>query len=385
MTAVADDASPALTGGHAGPRQLRSLLDAVMSVSSDLDLATVLQHVVEAARDLVGARYAVLGVLDPTRTYLAEFITVGLDAEQRVLIGAPPKGHGILGVLIVDPRPIRLPDLGEHPDSFGFPPGYPPVKSFLGVPLYVRGEVFGNLYLTDKEDEDGFSDVDEELALGLAAAASLLIDNARLHGRATELSLLADRERIGRDLHDTAIQCLFAVGLAMQGTARLADRPEVAARLDQHIDDIDSVIRQIRAAIFEMDIARSSGSSLRRDVLGVIAESARVLGFEPARHFDGPIDTVVPGSLATHLLPVLREALSNVAHHANATQVTVTVRVESDLTLEVIDNGTGGVPGSAGGGKGLWNMTRRAEELGGHADISTGPDGGTRVYWVVPL
>ncbi len=148
-----------------------------------------------------------------------EFITVGMDDEQRAAIGTLPKGHGILGLLIVDPRPIRLPDLGEHPDSFGFPPGHPPMKSFLGVPLFVRGEVYGNLYLTDKENEDGFSDIDEELALGLAAAASVVIDNARLNERAAELSLVADRERIGRDLHDTAIQCLFATGLAMQKTA----------------------------------------------------------------------------------------------------------------------------------------------------------------------
>jgi signal transduction histidine kinase len=356
-----------------------------MSVSSDLDLVTVLERIVEAARDLVGARYAALGVLDPTRTFLAEFITVGLDDEQRGMIGALPKGHGILGLLIVDPRPIRIPDLREHPDSFGFPPGHPPMRSFLGVPLFVRGEVFGKLYLTDKDAEDGFSDIDEELALGLAAAASLVIDNARLHMRAAELSMLADRERIGRDLHDTAIQRLFATGLAMHGTALIADRPEVVERLQQHIDDIDDTIRQIRSAIFEMNIARSSGSSVRRDILDVIAESARVLGFDPVMHFDGPIDTVVPATLTAHLLPVLREALANVARHANATQVVVTVRVESDLTLEVVDNGTGDVDGTRGGGNGLRNITRRALDLGGHADISPRSGGGTRVHWVVPL
>ena len=279
---------------HAGPTQLRRLLDAVMSIAADLDLATMLQHIVEAARELVGARYAALGVLDPTRTYLAEFITVGLDDEQRARIGELPKGHGILGLLIVDPQPIRLPDLGAHPESFGFPPGHPPMTSFLGVPLYVRGEVFGNLYLTDKEDEDGFSDIDEELVLSLAAAAALAIENARLHQRTAELSLLADRERIGRELHDTVVQRLFATGLAMQGTVQLADRPEVAHRLEQHIDEIDRTIREIRSAIFVLEMAHSSSRSLRRDVLDLVARSARVLGFDPAVDFDGPIDTLVP-------------------------------------------------------------------------------------------
>ena len=140
-------ADPAGPGGaptrYAGPRQLRRLLTAVMSVAHDLDLATVLERIAEAARELVGARYAALGVLDPTHTHLAEFITVGLDDEERARIGEPPKGHGVLGLLIAEPSPIRLPDLGEHPDSFGFPPGHPPMTSFLGVPLYVRGVVFG--------------------------------------------------------------------------------------------------------------------------------------------------------------------------------------------------------------------------------------------------
>jgi signal transduction histidine kinase len=369
---------------YAGPRQLRRLLDAVLSVASDLDLPAVLERIVEAARELVGARYAALGVLDPTRTYLSEFITVGLDDAERARIGELPKGHGILGVLIVDPKPIRLPDLREHPDSFGFPEGHPPMHSFLGVPLYVRGEVFGNLYLTDKEDEDGFSDIDEELALSLAAAAAVAIDNARLHQRTNELSLLADRERIGRDLHDTVLQRLFAAGLAMQGTARLVDRPDVAARLQQHIDDIDDTIKEIRSRIFDFDVARATGSSLRRDVLELAAGSGRVLGFEPAVRFDGPIDTAVPQTQANHLLAVLREALSNIARHAGASGVVVTVRAGEELLLQVVDDGRGSA-GVTTGGNGLRNMRSRAEELGGHADISPLDGGGTAVQWTVPL
>jgi len=355
-----------------------------MLVTSDLDLAVVLQRIVEAAQELVGARYAALGVLDSSRTYLAEFITVGLDEDQRALIGALPKGHGILGVLIADPRPIRLPDLGDHADSFGFPPNHPPMRSFLGVPLYIRDEVFGNLYLTDKADDDGFSDIDEELALGLAAAAALAIDNARLHERSAELSLLADRERIGRDLHDTVIQRLFATGLALQGTARLVERPDVAERLNGVVDEIDGTIREVRSAIFEMDSVRPLRMSLRAEVLDLSAASARVLGFDPTVQFEGPIDALVPDSVATDLLAVLREALSNVARHAAATQVRVTIRADDNLFLEVLDDGTGGAQATTGG-NGRRNMVRRAQQLGGNADISPAAGRGTRVVWVVPL
>ena len=157
----------------AGPRSLRRLLDAVTTVGADLDLPAMLRRIVEAGVDLVDAKYGALGVLDETGTRLSQFITVGLEDEVRRAIGTLPEGHGILGLLIVDPRPIRLPDLREHADSYGFPPGHPPMRSFLGVPIHVRGQVFGNLYLTDKTTAEVFTDVDEELVVALATAAAV--------------------------------------------------------------------------------------------------------------------------------------------------------------------------------------------------------------------
>src|SRR5581483_6542396 len=127
-------------------------------------------------------------------------------------IGELPRGHGILGLLIVDPVPIRLHDLREHADAFGFPARHPEMTSFLGVPIRVRDQVFGNLYLTNKRSEADFTDLDEELTVALAAAAGVAIENARLDARVRELALLEDRERIARDLHDTVIQRLFATG-----------------------------------------------------------------------------------------------------------------------------------------------------------------------------
>src|SRR4051794_29273198 len=208
-----------------------------MAIGADLDLAAMLRRIIEAARALVDAEYGALGVLNPERTGLSEFITVGIGDEVRKAIGPLPKGHGILGLLIADPRPLRLPDLNEHPDSFGFPPNHPPMTSFLGVPIMVRGEVFGNLYLTDKQSAEVFTDVDEELTVALAAAAGIAIENARLHVRVRDLALLEDRERIAMDLHDTVIQQLFATGMSLQATARLAGDREVQSRIEQSVDD----------------------------------------------------------------------------------------------------------------------------------------------------
>lgn len=371
---------------HAGALQLRRLLDAVIQVGSNLELQVVLRRIAESAGELVGAKYCALGVLDPTRTYLSDFIAVGVDDDTRAAIGELPKGHGILGLLIVEPRAIRLPDLHEHPDSFGFPPNHPPMTTFLGVPIVVRGEVFGNLYLTEKEDGGAFTDIDEELAMALAAAAGIAIDNARLHTQAQELRLLEDRERIARDLHDTVIQRLFATGLALQGAQRLTDRPELQDRLAQAVDDLDVTVRQIRSAIFELDTRRIPGRSLRREVLDLAGESVRALGCEPTVRFDGPVDTSVPDHVAEHLLATLREALANVARHAQASSVIVEVRAGERLSLEVVDDGTGGVSGPTAVGHGMRNMARRADALGGTFAVESGPGGaGTVVRWVVPL
>lgn len=175
---------------------MRQLLDAVLMIGSDLDLHAMLRRITEAAVTLVDARYGALGVLNETGTGLADFITVGVDEDTHRAIGHLPKGLGLLGSLITDAKPLRLPDLREHPDSVGFPPNHPEMRSFLGVPVRVRNEVFGNLYLTDKQSAEVFTDVDEELVGGLAAAAGVAIENARLyeHGRRREATLAAMHE-----------------------------------------------------------------------------------------------------------------------------------------------------------------------------------------------
>ena len=369
---------------NAGPRSLRQLLEAVMTVGSNLELPAVLRHIVESAASLVDARYAALGVVDEAGTALAEFITVGLDDETYRAIGPLPKGHGILGLLIRQPQPIRLPDLAEHPDSYGFPRHHPPMKSFLGVPIRVRDQVFGNLYLTDKTSAEVFTDIDEELVVGLAAAAGIAIENARLHLRVRELAMLEDRERIARDLHDTVIQRLFATGLRLQGAARLAERPEVVERIITSVDDLDLTVKHIRTAIFGLEATRRPGVGLRSRVLSLSSEAAGALGFEPHVLFDGQLDTLTE-DLALELLAVLREALANVARHAGAGRVDVEVTSNGHLTLRVVDDGTGVGAERRPGGRGLANMEARAARLGGSVLVKPGAQAGTVVEWRVPL
>ncbi len=367
------------------PGRLQALLDAVLVIESDLDLFSLLRQIAGAAVDLVGARYGALGVLDSSGVGLAEFVHVGVDPATVESIGHLPEGRGILGLLIRDPRPIRLDDLAAHPASVGFPPGHPAMRSFLGVPVRVRDQVYGNLYLSEKLDGASFDDDDEHLVGALARAAGIAIDNARLHARVRELTLAEDRERIARDLHDTVIQRIFAVALSLQATLGSVDRPELSARLATAVGDLDETIRQIRTSIFALQPPPSASTGLRVAILDLCAEAARSLRFEPSVAFDGPVD-LVPGHVGSEALAALREALSNVARHARAThaEVEVTATVES-LCVRVDDDGVGMAPGAPRAGKGLPNMAERAELLGGSFAISARPGGGTRVQWQVPL
>ena len=369
----------------AGPQQLRRLLDGVLIIGSTLDLHQVLHTIIETAAELVSANYGALGVLDSSGTRLSEFITVGLDESQRGKIGHLPEGHGILGMLIVDPRPLRLPDLREHPDRFGFPPNHPPMTSFLGVPIVVRGQVFGNLYLCDKAEGGTFTDVDQELAVGLAAAAGIAIENARLHARVANLATLEDRERIARDLHDTVIQRLFAIGLSLQATLRIVSDPNVSQRLSTAVDDLDVTVREVRAAIFELHTARLPGRSVRQELVQLCAESARALGFEPVIRFDGPIDSAVDDTLANDLFAVVREGLTNVAKHARASKVQVVVTARAGaLSVRITDDGTT-FTGTTGVGRGIQNLRARAALRSGTSSIERIDDSSTEMLWQVPM
>ncbi|MGA5822294.1 GAF domain-containing protein [Kitasatospora sp. NPDC094028] len=538
--------------------RVHSLLEAVLAVGRELDLGQALHRIVEAAADLVDARYGALGVIGPDGHSLSQFLTVGLSDEEIAEIGPPPAGRGILGELIREPRPLRCPALPEHPASVGFPPNHPPMHTFLGVPVRVHGEVFGNLYLTDKRGGLDFDEDDEAVIATLAVAAGVAIDNARLYeeaqlrqrwlrasteitrsllsgaprlevveliaGRAREiagaeladvsvalaapderaeeltvevalggeptarlgvtvpvdgtlsgaayasgspatsddlacdtrfpagpagrfdglgpavavplgtgpgygrgvlllaraqgqpafgpeetgpllgfadqaalalelaerrrdaeqLTLLEDRDRIARDLHDLAIQRLFATGMTLQSAGRLIESPAAADRVARAVADLDETIKIIRSTIFGLRARGEPDRGLRARATRVVTDAQATLGFAPRLSMEGLLDTDVPQELAEHVVAVLAEALSNAARHAHASRVEVTLRaLAGRVTLTVTDDGVG----TPGGGRrsGLRNLAERAARVGGAFRLAPGESGGTALTWEAPV
>jgi signal transduction histidine kinase len=259
------------------------------------------------------------------------------------------------------------------------------MKTFLGLPVRSRGAVYGNLYLTEKQDAEEFGDEDVAMAEALALAAGIAIENTRLHDRVRILSVLDDRDRIARDLHDRVIQRVFAVGMSLEGATRLHELAPVLERVNKAVDDLDTTITEIRTAIFELEDGRAR-HGLRHGVLELVGELASTLGSRPEVSFFGPVDSVVPQQVADHLLAVLRESLTNAGKHAQASNYSVIVTAADEVTLEVIDDGRGiQRPLAEGAGLGLVNLRNRAQKLGGTFEVQESQGGGTRVVWRVPV
>ncbi|TDP92159.1 GAF domain-containing protein [Labedaea rhizosphaerae] len=539
--------------------RVHRLLDAVVSVASDLSLPDVLRRVVSSACDLAGARYGALGVLSEGE--MVEFTFAGMDDETTKQMGGLPTGKGLIGEMVHRDEPLMLRDLREHEAFSGFPEDHPEMRSLLGVPVRVRDEVFGILYLTEKLDAEDFTESDRETVSALAAAAGLAIENARLFDqshrreqwlrainettaslltrtvddetlhslargarlashaamalvaihneddqmdvraadgllaeemvglalsvgssltgdvytsgsarsvdnlafdaihrsaenarlmppgvrdlgpailvpmaagqrslgvlmlakeqgvrpfddldmrmaeafagnaalaieftRAQEdrqrLALFEERDRIARDLHDLVIQRLFALGLGLHGLHRHKALASAADEVTGYVEQVDVTIREIRKSIFSLqEEPASAAHGLRADLLRGLQECTGALGFEPTVRLEGPLDTVVPDPVRPDLLATMREALSNVARHAKATSVLVTVVVSpagGTLELEVDDNGRG-LPDTVVRRSGLANMTRRAQRWSGSCEITSTASTGTTVRWMVPI
>jgi signal transduction histidine kinase len=220
-------------------RRLKRLVEVGQGLVSELDLEAVLQQLLEVARELTGARYAALGILDERREELERFITLGIDEEKRAAIGDLPRGRGVLGELIRDPKPLRLDDVGQHPRSYGFPPAHPPMKSFLGVPILVRGEAYGNLYLTDKEGGP-FELGDEQSAVVLADWAAIAIDNARLYTTVWER-----REELERAVR--GLEATTEIARALGGETELERVLELIVKRGRALVDARSVMILLEA------------------------------------------------------------------------------------------------------------------------------------------
>ena len=289
-------------------------------------------------------------------------------------------------MLINEPRPLRLSSFGSHDESFGFPPNHPPMTSFLGVPIKVRGEVYGNLYLTDKIGWSEFTSDDEALVAALALAAGIAIENARLHRQVQQVAVYEDRDRVARDLHDTVIQRLFAVTLSLQSMAGAAESAGIADRLKEAVSNLDATIRQVRSTIYELGSAGIE-QGFRTTLLALVRDLHAVVGFEVRTSLDGPLDAAISDEVAEHLLATVREALTNIGRHAQASEASRDSQHQVGLCiLEVRDNGRGVAEAERGeGGLGLVNLRRRAEKLHGTLVIEAPDTGGTLLTWQVPI
>src|SRR5687768_10452902 len=253
-------------------RRVMSLVEAGMALASEMDLDSLLQRIADISREVIGADFGAVGVLGE-RGELARFVYSGIDEELAGKIGDLPTGRGVLGALIEEGRPLRLQEISDHPRSFGFPPGHPPMHSFLGVPIIVRDHIFGRLYLTKKRGGGEFSKDDERLALAFASQAGVAVENARLveqiKERTEDLAILEERDRISKELHDGVIQSIYSVGLSLQGSVNLLEKdPELArTRIAAAIAELDNVVRDVRSYIFELQPHLVEGKGLADAIL----------------------------------------------------------------------------------------------------------------------
>jgi signal transduction histidine kinase len=355
----------------------RTVTNALLDVH---DRDEALRLVTRAVRDTAGADYAAVVVPDPA----GNLIVAAADGRRaEMTIGAVVPSDSATGRAMHDRVAVLLDSLVDTDDMDG------PLKDVgLGplavVPLSARNEVVGALAVGNLPGGRLFAEHDVQMVGDFAAQAGLVLVVAAAQATAQELEMSEERARIARDLHDHAIQGIFAVGLGLNGLAVRVGGVD-GARMVELVDQLDESIRAIRRSIFALQLPAQGGGSpsLRSRLTRVTAEAAGALGFQPSVHSEGPVDSIVPDDVGEDFLAVVREALSNVARHASATKVEVLVRAGSELTLHVRDNGRGiGTPTRASG---LANMSQRALNRGGRCTVADAADGGTSLVWVVPL
>ncbi|MGP3974490.1 GAF domain-containing protein [Streptomyces sp. 8N114] len=292
-------------------------------------------------------------------------------------------------------------DIGNDPRTHAFPDGEAEHGPVVAVPLLAQQDAPGALRLSRLKGRPPFDETEVELLKDFAAQAALALEMAQHRAESEQLALLHDRDRIARDLHDLAIQRLFATGMTLQSAGRLIERTEAAERVNRAVDDLDETIKIIRSTIFALrtsgEGAADPGTSLRRTLAKAVSDAAERLGFLPSLRMEGPVDTNVPVEAAEQVGAVLAEALSNIVRHARARRVDVTLQVGATISLTVVDDGVGlddaVVSGAASHSGGLANMRSRAELLGGTLTVTPGPGTdsasgtgpGTRIVWEVPL
>ncbi|WP_431961486.1 GAF domain-containing protein [Actinacidiphila sp. bgisy160] len=366
-------------------RWLEANAEITASLLSGVEESRVLELIVEHARGITSADLGVVARPVDGTTDIKVAIATGTDADMHRGLTLPREGS-FAGAAMEAREPITSPDVAHDPRITAGPPRFAGLGPAVAVPMSTPQGVRGALLLARAQGGPQFADTETALLLAFAGSAALAMELAERRRGAEQLAQLEDRDRIARDLHDLAIQRLFATGMTLQSAARFVDHPQASERLLRAVDDLDETIKIIRSTIFglrahDMGPARQG---LRVRTAKVVEEAVPALGFTPALRMEGLIDTDVPASVADEAVAVLGEALSNVARHAHAGSAEVALVVGSGtLTLTVTDDGVGLPEG--GRRSGLANLAQRAEKLGGTFTAQARASGGTRLEWRVPV
>jgi signal transduction histidine kinase len=388
-----------------------AMSDVVLAIAGELRLDAVLDRLVHAARELVEARYAALGIPDEDGTEFDQFLHAGMSDDLVAELGPLPRTHGMLGAMLADPRPFRTDDITQDPRFRGWwPDAHPLMRSFLGVPIVAKGDIIGAFYLTEKEGAAGrgsggsadrsrrspslrgrpaaFDDADEKVITVLAAHAAIAIENARLFEASRELSVIEERNRLARELHDAMTQNLFSLSLTAEAAGGLVRTDP--GRAEAEIERVRLLAREtqaeLRSLIFELRPPRLEADGL----VATVGKDLEVLG----RAHGLKADLCVHGTpeLAStaemELYRIVQEALNNAVRHARAESVAVDVdATDGTVTITVRDDGVGFDPAARAIRErrlGLTSMRERAESLGGTLTIETAPRSGTTVRVEVP-
>ena len=363
---------------------LRASAEITSSLLSGSPESEVLELIAGRAREITGASLADVAVPVPGSEQLRIALASGAHADRRR--GEMLTAQGSLSAVAYrQATATTTPDISRDPRTAARSALFDGLGPAVAVPMGTAGKVQGVLMLAREAGKAPFTEEEIRPLLGFAGQAALALELAEHRRDAEQLALLEDRDRIARDLHDLAIQRLFAIGMTLQSAGRFIDHPEASDRVQRAVQDLDETIKIIRSTIFGLRVrAEDAAHSLRARAAQVVGEAATMLGFAPQLSMEGLLDTDVPADIAAHLMAALREALANAARHANAGRVSVSLRASgSRVTLTVTDDGVGLPEG--GRRSGLRNLAERAAQLGGSLELTVPPGGGTRLVWDAPL
>jgi signal transduction histidine kinase len=366
--------------------RLKEISQAVLYASEGASLEEVLERIANVARELVNTRYAALGVPNGIGG-LRYFKTTGMTPEEVAMLAHPPKGHGLIGAIMQERKSIRLERLQDDARSSGFPAHHPPMQSFLGVPVQIGQQLFGMLYLCDKQDGTPFNEADELLVETMAGYAALAIANTQANSAQHRMALLEERERISMELHDGIIQSLYAIGMQTQ-LLSYNDHIQPDA-LQPIVTGLDGVIEDIRNFILQLRERNDSGQTMLKCFQNIVARL--YLPDSMSVHIEAP-DAKPPflASVFESVCLIVNEAVSNVARHASATHLYITAKQDGrTMVITVEDDGRGFDPEhpqlGESGGLGLLNMRHRARMYGGEVHIESALQRGTRLTIIVPM